>query len=128
MLGLTGVDVAAVNLRVDNGSAVDDGNRVQFNILLEQDVNYFSHVLLQCGFVGNDGFIDQSNGLVVMQEGLAAEAGAGDHVGGNLRVLAVAQAHGVVEDAVPLAQVVIAFNIVGDALRDALDPRLRGKL
>jgi len=24
--------------------------------------------------------------------------------------------------------VVIAFNIVGDALRDALDPRLRGKL
>ena len=39
MLGLTCVDVAAVDLRADNGSAVDDGNGVQLNILLEQDVD-----------------------------------------------------------------------------------------
>ena len=118
-----------MDLRVDNGSAVDDGNGVQLNILLEQDVDNFSHVLLQGGFVGNDSLRDQANGLVVMQEGLAAEAGAGDHVGGNLRVLAVAQAHGVVEDAVPLAQVVgvvgnfdlVQCNIDADLTKLSLD-------
>ena len=118
-----------MDLRVDNGSAVDDGNGVQLNILLEQDVNHFSHVLLQGGFVGNNRFVDQTNGLVVMQEGLAAEAGTGDHVSSNLRVLAVAQAHGVIEDVVPLAQVVgvvgnfdlVQGNIDADLTKLSLD-------